>query len=57
MSHPKDDLFIISIDGKTKQHTWTKAETKGKTPRPRYMHSFDHYPKQNVIIMFGGRND
>ena len=57
MSHPKDDLFIISNDGKTKEHTWTKAETKGKTPRPRYMHSFDHYAKQNVIIMFGGRND
>lgn len=31
--------------------------TKGQAPTPRYQHTMVHYPKENLLIVYGGRND
>ena len=50
-----NDLWILVMG--QKPFTWTKANTVGKPPSPRYFHSMDYYEKANYLIIHGGRND
>ena len=50
-----NDLWILIMG--QKPFTWTKANTVGKPPSPRYFHSMDYYEKANYLIIHGGRND
>ena len=50
-----NDLWILIMG--QKPFTWTKANTLGKPPSPRFFHSMDYYEKSNYLIVHGGRND
>ena len=52
---PKNDLYVLLI-GKTNLK-WVVPNISGKPPSPRYGHSMNYYPDQNIMVIFGGRND
>ena len=50
-----NDLYILKIGRNPLE--WVKAETKGRSPPPRYSHSSSFFSERSVLVIFGGRND
>lgn len=48
-------MWIVKIG--QKPIDWIKAETNGKKPCGRYLHSMNYYEEGNYIIIYGGKND
>lgn len=52
---PTNDLWILKSE--LENLRWIKGNTLGQAPEPRYQQAMIHYPKENAIIISGGRND
>ena len=50
-----NDLWIVKLGSKPVE--WIKAETEGKSPCPRYLHSMNFFEERNFIIIYGGKNE
>jgi hypothetical protein len=50
-----NDLWIVRVGHKPIE--WIKAETVGKKPSGRYLHSMNYYEEGNYLIVYGGKND
>lgn len=50
-----NELFLLNIG--TRPLSWTRPETQGAPPSPRFQHSMVYNEKLNVIVIFGGRVD
>lgn len=48
-------MWVLKLGRKPLE--WTKPETKGKRPPPRYAHSMSFYEDGNFLVIHGGRND
>jgi hypothetical protein len=48
-------MWVVRVGGKPVE--WVKAETEGKKPSPRFLHSMNFYEEGNFIIIYGGKND
>lgn len=48
-------MWIVRLGQKPVE--WIKAETAGRSPSPRYLHSMNFYEEGNFIIIYGGKND
>lgn len=50
-----NELHLLNIG--TRPLTWSRPETQGAPPSPRFQHSMAFNEKLNVIVIFGGRVD
>eukprot|EP00359_Climacostomum_virens_P005962 CAMPEP_0204906538 /NCGR_PEP_ID=MMETSP1397-20131031/6030_1 /ASSEMBLY_ACC=CAM_ASM_000891 /TAXON_ID=49980 /ORGANISM="Climacostomum Climacostomum virens, Strain Stock W-24" /LENGTH=488 /DNA_ID=CAMNT_0052075535 /DNA_START=1195 /DNA_END=2661 /DNA_ORIENTATION=+ len=48
-------LWVIKLG--TKPLTCIKPECSGKVPEPRLQHTMVYLPTQNIIVVYGGRNE
>lgn len=48
-------LWVVRLG--TKPLTCYKPECAGKAPEPRLQHSMSYLPSQNLIVIYGGRNE
>ncbi len=52
---PRNSLYILKVNRRACE--WILAKVAGQPPAPRYGHSMHYYPGNNVLVVFGGRND
>lgn len=50
-----NDLYVLRVG--TPMLYWSKPETKGVGPCPRFGHSMHYVEFMNCILIFGGRNN
>jgi N-acetylneuraminic acid mutarotase len=53
--HATNELFLVNVG--CKNLYWTRPETFGTPPSPRFQHSMVFNEKVNVLVVFGGRID